>query len=94
MEQEDVPIGCGEHQSLVTGNLQDINFTFSLGFPKTLLRLVGLEGVLSVFMSASSICLFLSLTHTTSALPWLEPVKLLASIRSMQLSSRLELLLA
>ena len=41
LEQEDVPIGCGEHQSLVTGNLQDINFTISLGFPKTWLRLVG-----------------------------------------------------
>ena len=42
LEQEDVPIGCGEHQSLVTGNLQDINFTISLGFPNTWLRLVGL----------------------------------------------------
>ena len=42
LEQEDVPIGCGEHQSLVTGILQDINFTISLGFPKTWLRLVGL----------------------------------------------------
>ena len=42
MEQEDISIRCGEHQSLVTGNLQDINFTISLGFPKTLLRLVGL----------------------------------------------------
>ena len=41
LEQEDVPIVCGEHQSLVTGNLQDINFTISSGFPKTLLRLVG-----------------------------------------------------
>ena len=43
MEQEDVPIGCGEHQSLVTRNQQDINFTISLGFPKTWLRLVGLS---------------------------------------------------
>ena len=41
LEQEAVPIGCGEHQSLVTGIPQDINFTISLGFPKTWLRLVG-----------------------------------------------------
>ena len=36
LEQEDAPIGCEEHQSLVTGNLPDINFTISLGFPKNL----------------------------------------------------------
>ena len=41
LEQEDVSIGCGEHQSLVTGNLQVINFAVSLGFPKICLRLVG-----------------------------------------------------
>ena len=43
LEQDDVPIGWKEHQSLVTGNLQDINFTISLGFPKTWLRLIGLR---------------------------------------------------
>ena len=36
LEQEDVPIGCGEHQSLVTGNLHDIQFYHFLRFSKNL----------------------------------------------------------
>ena len=42
LEQEDVPIRCGEHQSLVAGSVQDIIFAISLGFPKTWLRVVGI----------------------------------------------------
>ena len=36
-----IELECGEHQSLVFGKLQDINFDISLGFPKTWPRFVG-----------------------------------------------------
>ena len=53
MEQEDVPIGYGEHQSLVTRYLQDIKFIISLGFRKKLGS--GWSGSVTLCMSTAYI---------------------------------------